>query len=148
MTNAFDDSLIDGWQPLEGTFGLPDLDDEHVLATAVTADASVIVTTNLVHFPDRALPVGIQAVSPADFTARIARTHPGPAIAALVQNVDPTGQTTNDAERPARLFRQPLPHEPDHYAASPLAIPIAVMLDEKFVGVFHGHHGDGQCENP
>ena len=79
MTKAFDDSLIDDWQRLEGTFGLPDPDDEHVLATAVTASASVIVTTNLVHFPERALPISIQAMSPADFTARIARTMPGQA---------------------------------------------------------------------
>jgi len=85
MTKAFDDSLVDGWQQLEGTFGLPDPNDEHVLATAVTAPASAIVTTNLVHFPEHALPVGIQAVSPADFTARIARTMPGQATAALMQ---------------------------------------------------------------
>ena len=55
----------------------------HVVATAVVAGASVIVTSNLVHYPALALPVGIEAVSPTDFTARIARADPGPAVAAL-----------------------------------------------------------------
>jgi len=85
MTQAFDDSMIEGWEHLDGTFGLPDPADEHVLATAVVAHASVIVTDNLIDFPPNALPVGIQTVAPADFTTRIARTLPGPAITALTE---------------------------------------------------------------
>jgi len=83
MTMVFDDSLVDGWDHLDGTFGLPDPNDEHVVATAVVAHAPVIVTANLTHYPSSALPVGIQIVSPADFTARIARAQPGAAVTAL-----------------------------------------------------------------
>ncbi|WP_434063588.1 PIN domain-containing protein [Paramicrobacterium chengjingii] len=51
MSRAFDDSLVTGWEPPEGAFGLPDPDDEHVVATAVMGSAEVIVTENLRHFP-------------------------------------------------------------------------------------------------
>ena len=32
MQSAFDDAEVTGWEPLAGTHGLPDPDDEHVLA--------------------------------------------------------------------------------------------------------------------
>jgi hypothetical protein len=35
MREHFDDALVTGWEPLEGTFSLPDPDDEHVVAAAV-----------------------------------------------------------------------------------------------------------------
>lgn len=47
MNSFFDDSLVVDWKHLEGTFGLPDVDDEHVLAVAVTCGAEFIVTENL-----------------------------------------------------------------------------------------------------
>lgn len=59
MGRAFHDAEAKGWEHLEGTFGLPDPDDEHVLAAAVTGGASVIVTHNTKDFPDRARPPGI-----------------------------------------------------------------------------------------
>ena len=37
MRQAFDDAEITGWEGLEGTYGLPDPDDEHVVAAAVVA---------------------------------------------------------------------------------------------------------------
>ncbi|MBC6422167.1 MAG: PIN domain-containing protein [Hormoscilla sp. SP5CHS1] len=46
--------------------------DRHVLAAAVVVEATVIVTSNLRDFPDRALaPLGIQALSPDKFLMRL-----------------------------------------------------------------------------
>jgi predicted nucleic acid-binding protein len=69
MRTHFDDAEVQNWQPYEGTFGLPDLDDEHVLAAAVAGHAGAIVTDNLKHFPEDKIPPGIQIVSPSEFAA-------------------------------------------------------------------------------
>lgn len=44
MSTAFDDALVTGWESLEGTYDLPDPDDEHVLAAASKGGTEVIVT--------------------------------------------------------------------------------------------------------
>lgn len=54
---------------LEGTYGLPDPNDEHVLAAAVVVGAGAIVTHNIGHFPQSKLPTGIEAITPAEFAA-------------------------------------------------------------------------------
>lgn len=49
---------------------LPDPDDRHVLAAAITTKAAIIVTDNLKHFPARCLaPHEIEAISADDFIA-------------------------------------------------------------------------------
>ncbi|MGH3486781.1 MAG: PIN domain-containing protein [Actinopolymorphaceae bacterium] len=35
MRTSFDDAEVHGWEPLEGTYGLQDPDDEHLVAAAV-----------------------------------------------------------------------------------------------------------------
>jgi predicted nucleic acid-binding protein len=67
MQQHFNDAEVTGWEPLEGTFGLPDPNDEHVSAAAVMARAGVIVTTNFKDFPDDKLPADLQVLSPAEF---------------------------------------------------------------------------------
>ena len=62
------DCLVTGYEPLIEGLTLPDPDDRHVLAAAIRAGASVIVTFNLKHFPREALaPFGIEAQHPDDF---------------------------------------------------------------------------------
>lgn len=55
---------------IEQKLGLPDPEDDHVLAAAIAAQASVIVTDNLKDFPMRNLsPHEIEALSADDFIA-------------------------------------------------------------------------------
>jgi transposase InsO family protein len=65
MREAFDDSLITGWEDLEGGLSLPDEDDRHVVAAAIKGGAQAIITANLADFPIAALgPLGLEAVHP------------------------------------------------------------------------------------
>ena len=51
---------------------MPDADDRHVLAAAITAGAATIVTFNRRHFPAARLsPYGIQALSPDAFLCAV-----------------------------------------------------------------------------
>jgi len=69
MRHAFDDSEVPeaSYQALEGTFGLPDPDDEHVVAAAVVGGAGLIVTENLKDFPAASLPYGMAVSHPNEF---------------------------------------------------------------------------------
>lgn len=67
MRTSFADSIVHGWEGLEGTYGLPDADDEHVLATAVVGGAGSIVTENSKDFPPAKIPDGLQIIGAADF---------------------------------------------------------------------------------
>lgn len=67
MRSSFGDSVVTNWEGLEGTYGLPDPDDEHVLAAAVVGGAGSIVTENYRDFPEEKIPAGIQVVSAKDF---------------------------------------------------------------------------------
>ena len=70
MCDAIPDVLVEGYEPLEPAFDLPDPDDRHVLGAAVKAGAQVIVTENLRDFPDYGLsPWGVEAKSPDDFSS-------------------------------------------------------------------------------
>lgn len=83
MSTAFADALVEGWEPLEGTYGLPDPDDEHVVAAAHLAGAGVIVTSNLKDFPQHLLPNGLTAQSPQEFARDTVDISPQRALAAV-----------------------------------------------------------------
>lgn len=67
MRTVFEASMVRGWEGLVGSYGLPDPNDEHVLAAAVVGGAGSIVTENLRDFPTGRVPGGIQIVRAKDF---------------------------------------------------------------------------------
>ena len=68
MNASVRDCLVTGYEPLIAGLQLPDPDDRHVVAAAITAKAQVIVTRNLRDFPGAYLAQwNIEAKSPDDF---------------------------------------------------------------------------------
>lgn len=68
MNAAVPDALIEGYEDLTERLSLPDLNDRHVLASAIIAKAATIVTFNTRDFPDVCLqPFGIEVQHPDDF---------------------------------------------------------------------------------
>lgn len=68
MADTFADASVPGWEAVSAGLDLPDPDDRHVLAAAITGGAQAIVTFNLKDFPTEALHArGIQARHPDDF---------------------------------------------------------------------------------
>lgn len=72
MTTALPDAAVTGYESRIEQHGLPDPDDRHVLAAALTAGASVLVTSNLSDFPTDKIPAGLRAVSPDEFVVTLA----------------------------------------------------------------------------
>ncbi len=68
MNKAFPDANVEGYADLISELKLPDVDDRHVLAAAIHANATVIVTQNGKDFPIKYLKkFGIQVLSADDF---------------------------------------------------------------------------------
>lgn len=83
MNTAVPQGVVEGYQRLIGDLTLPDPDDRHVLAAAIQADASVIVTYNLRDFPAAALaPYAIEAQHPDTFLTALFDMAPGAVCAA------------------------------------------------------------------
>lgn len=83
MRQHFDDAEVSGWEGLEGTYGLPDPDDEHLVAAAVVANAGAIITLNVRDLPPDKLPRGLQVLSPKEFAANTVSLDPVRACAAV-----------------------------------------------------------------
>jgi predicted nucleic acid-binding protein len=83
MRTWFNDALVEGWEALEGSFQLPDPDDEHVLAAAVMAHAGAIVTDNIRDFPSTLVPQAIDIIKPHVFAANTVEVSPRHAFAAV-----------------------------------------------------------------
>lgn len=92
MSSAFDDALVTDWETLEGTFGLPDPDDEHVVAAAVMGSAEVIVTENLKHFPAARLPAPLRAIPAREFVHDTVRAHLTPSCRAVIAMCERSGR--------------------------------------------------------
>lgn len=83
MNWAFDDSCVSGWEPLEGTYDLPDPNDEHLVAAAVVGGAGVIVSDNIRDLPASKLPNGITVVRAAQFALDTVSVAPSVALKAV-----------------------------------------------------------------
>jgi len=67
VERAFPEACVEGWQPLVAAMK-NDAKDRHVVAAAVKAKASMIVTFNLRHFPVETLkPWHVEALHPQDY---------------------------------------------------------------------------------
>jgi hypothetical protein len=68
MDVSISDCLVTGYEPLIHRLVLPDENDRHILAAAITCHAEFIVTFNQKDFPpDSLIPFEIQTVHPDDF---------------------------------------------------------------------------------
>ena len=85
MREHFADAVVTGWEPFEGTFGMPDPNDEHVVAAAVLSRAGVIVTENLKHFPPDRLPADLQVLPAAEFAHNTVAVDPALAARAVLE---------------------------------------------------------------
>jgi predicted nucleic acid-binding protein len=68
MNRAIPDVIVTGYEPLIEVLDLPDVDDRHVLAAAIKANAQLIVTENTKDFPQAKLSAwNVEAQSADDF---------------------------------------------------------------------------------
>lgn len=72
MTAALPDASVADYEDRSEEFDLPDPDDRHVLAAAVAARASLLVTDNLDDFPAERIPEGLRVVSTDEFVLELA----------------------------------------------------------------------------
>lgn len=82
MSSAFDDACVTGWEPLDGAYGLPDPDDEHLVAAAVIGGAGAIVSDNTRDLPGDLIPEGIHVLTAAQFAADTVWLAPAVALGA------------------------------------------------------------------
>ena len=77
-------ALVTNFQHYISSLALPDPDDRHVLAAAISCQASMIVTFNLKDFPAKALkPYGLQAIHPDDFLLEVLNNNLNEVLVAL-----------------------------------------------------------------
>ena len=78
------DCLVTGHEALIPTLLLPDPNDHHILAAAISTSASIIVTYNLKDFPIESTQIyGIEAWHPDDFISYFIDIEPGIVCAAV-----------------------------------------------------------------
>ncbi len=81
----FPESIVEGYEPIKAVLTNHEK-DRHVLATAIKAQASVIVTFNLKDFPKKALaPWEINAVHPQDYLKTLYSMSPDVVLSKIVE---------------------------------------------------------------
>jgi len=77
MNQKFRFGRVKNYESLIETLQLPDPNDRHVLAAAIRAKATLIVTYNLSDFPQKVLAsYNIEVVSPDEFVSRLIQNNP------------------------------------------------------------------------
>jgi predicted nucleic acid-binding protein len=112
MEAALPDARVTGYESLIDGLTMPDADDRHVLAAAITTGASLIVTFNTVDFPiNRDVRTGYPvAVHPDNFLRLIAIAAPDIMLAAVRRIIERTRPGTGgDADFVEALKRSGLP---------------------------------------
>ena len=122
MNRAVPDAMVTGYESLVPTVTVPDADDRHVVAAAITCEAEVILTLNLKDFPPEQLPSGIVALAPDAFLVQIF-------------DLNSTALLNTMAEHRASLIRPPKTAEEyveslRHGGLVELAQRVAVRLDQ------------------
>lgn len=94
MNDYIPDARVTGYEDLIESLELPDLDDRHVLATAIRSNSQVIVTNNLKDFPHDYLDkYDIEAQSADDFILHVMELDAETVITVL-------GEQASDYEKP------------------------------------------------
>jgi predicted nucleic acid-binding protein len=84
MGDALPTAMVTGYEGHILEVTLPDPDDRHVVAAAITAKASLILTWNMRHFPESELKkFGLQRVTPDEFLSGIFEKAPDLVIGSL-----------------------------------------------------------------
>jgi hypothetical protein len=84
MNKYVDDCLVDCYEYLIPSINLPDADDRHVVAAAIHASASIILTYNLKDFPTKLIkPYGIEARHPDAFLLQLINVNPEVVLSAI-----------------------------------------------------------------
>jgi len=71
MNRAIPDAIVTNYETFIPTLNLPDADDRHVLAAAITSSCDIILTLNLKDFPTEQLPEGMVAMAPDRFLSQL-----------------------------------------------------------------------------
>jgi hypothetical protein len=92
MAQSFPDALVEGWEQIEGSIKLSDLNDRHIVAAALIGRADVIVTDNTKDFPANQLPSPLFTQTLDEFLLDSLDLHPAAVISAVVRVADRTGR--------------------------------------------------------
>jgi len=89
MCEIFPDALVTGFEPMVGSLGCKDPNDEHVLAGAIRSNSGALVTFNLRDFPDETFErFGIEIVTPDNFLLDLADLNERAACITVARRLD------------------------------------------------------------
>lgn len=84
MNDALPTAMVTGYEEHVPAVALPDPDDRHIVAAAIAAKASLILTWNLRHFPEVELKkFGLQRMTPDEFLSGLFEKAPDLVIGSL-----------------------------------------------------------------